>query len=56
MIRISALSALFNFGGQGGAYLIFEKTPQSDSIITQNFNNDLNKNTNKDLKNKQLKP
>ena len=48
---------LFNFrrssGGAysgGGAYLNFSQTPQSDSIKTQNFDNNLNKNNNKDLK------
>lgn len=51
------LGRLFNYEGRGGAYFIFEQTPQSDSINTQNFNNDLNENkneNNKDLKKQQL--
>ena len=54
---------LFNFrrsrGGAysgGGAYLIFQQTPQSDSIKTQNFDNNLNKNNNNNKDLKKLKP
>ena len=50
---------LFNFGGQKGGtcfggvvQYIFGETLQTDSIKTQSFNNNLNKNkNNKDLKN-----